>query len=523
MALQHHRTHKNQILDFVSRPWARALYLDKSKEIVVQKSSQCGISEWLIVFAIARAYQGFTSLYIGPTDQWCRDHVKERVNPTIDNTKFYQNIQGDTDNILFKVFNNRVVKFVGAKERRKLFSFVGDTFLVDEYDFCDEDNLKYAPDRLLASLDPRKVIVGNPTFEDRGIADAFSQSDQKEWHVRCANCESYQTMDFFGHVINIEGENMYSLIDKEWSEDCGRDIHVFCTDCGQPMNRLGPGKWIAKHPERTISGYHINRLFADFRPDQHVIADLWRQLREGISNPEILQNLYNSQLGLPYSAGDIRLDESVLASCKDESLHLVSSFDLNSKGATDGVVAGIDVGSVLNVKISYLHGDVRHALHIGITDFQSLPALLKDYNVDCAVIDLKPEMHKVEELMAQIPELYACDFQSGERFTEFDPDHAQQLVQIDRTKYMDRAFSCYKQKLIALPAEYAHIESGDFVKQMRSSVRKRVITKSGVRYIWDEGSKADHFRLTDLYEMVAQMIWRGSGDILTWLNKKTDH
>lgn len=472
--------------------------------------------------AVARALAGFSTLYVGSTDKWCYDHVRERFNPSIDNTPYYQKLQRKTDSILFKVLNESVIKFVGAKERKKLFSFVGDTLIVDELDFCDQDNLEYAPDRMLASDDPRTRMLGNPTFPDRGIAAKYDESDQKHWNITCEQCGELQPIDFFVNVVRVKGENIYELIDEDWTESSHSDINCFCRKCNKPINRLGDGQWIAENPESEISGYHISRLFADAREDENVIADLWTRLREGMSNPERMQNLYNSHLGLPFSAGDVRIDEGVLGACALDEWHERSSLDANEKKMSQGVVAGIDVGSVLNVKISLIISGVRKSLFIGKTTWDSLPQLLKDYRVDLAVIDQKPEYAKVAEMQNRIPNLYACDFFSGERFTEPQVDHAQATVKCDRTTMLDKAFALYKQKRVALFQEYAHVDGGDFVKQMKAPVRTLVKTPSGIRYVWKEGNKADHYRFADVYEMIAQEIRHGSGEIVTWLTKKTE-
>jgi hypothetical protein len=50
---------------------------------------------------------------------------------------------------------------------------------------------------------------------------------------------------------------------------------------------------------------------------------------------------------------------------------------------------------------------------------------------------------------------------------------------------------------------------------MRAS--QRILNEAGTRYIWEEGSKPDHYRFADAYDRIAGDLLKGGGtyDILT--------
>jgi hypothetical protein len=70
LAINHHRTHKNEHLTFLDFPFLIGIYKDKTSKRVIMKSTQSGITEYLIVLTMDKAkYQQRNVFYVMPTDK----------------------------------------------------------------------------------------------------------------------------------------------------------------------------------------------------------------------------------------------------------------------------------------------------------------------------------------------------------------------------------------------------------------------------------------------------------------------
>lgn len=499
-ALYFHRNTRGEVLSFADRPYMIELYRDRSKEMVIKKSVQCGVSEFLIVDMLDNAENGLSTFYVLPTYSLRNTFVANRIDRLFNNVPYYNNqmskAQGDADSSSMKHYGKAALKFVGSNTPNEFKEFPADVLVIDEFDECDADNIAKAPDRIKASEHRIKKLVGNPTFEDFGIDAEFKLSDQKEWVVKCDECGNYQKLDFFKQVVSEVNENAYELRDKEWKQNCGRDIFCFCIHCNKPFNRLSrDAHWERQNPSSGISGYHFTRMMQS----NTTIEELYSTFQKAQSNPSKMQAFFNSDLGEPYRASNVALSDYLLEQCVEQGYLMPQS--------AQECVAGVDVGSVLHVKISQVVEGKRKAVFIGtVPRFEDVDNLIKQYGVICCVIDALPETHKAKELRDRHPsKVYLCTFHAKDGSTKgISINQDEQSISVDRTQSMDDSHSDILLQNVILPEDARTIDGGGFYEQMCAP--KRVFDQQGNRFVWREGSKADHFRLADNYEKLASVL-----------------
>ena len=466
---------------------------------------------------------------------------------------------GKANTIGLKHFGRGVISFVGSNAENEFVEFPADLAIVDEYDRCTQRNMPLVRDRLAASPHKLAVFASTPTVAGFGISNLFDASDAKEWHVRCAACGERQPLDFFANVVRQIGDGEYELLDRNWpnratcsgkpvqptggspgfpanvmreherktvtgtsevyppgrraSETSGdvpvtafrpsseihapaRDIRVFCRQCGRPIDRLAEGEWVARHPGRGVSGYHISQLFVPTAS----IADLWRDWQGAIRNDWERQRFHNSLLDEPYVAEGNGLSlADLLACCRD--------YEMPRRAAR--CTMGVDVGEWLHVRISdHPEPGVRRAVFVGrVRSPDELDALMERFDVRCCVVDAQPEARLVREWQkAHSPgRIWRCLY-TDDDVREPRKDVPQGIVRIARTPALDDATEDILSGRNWLPRNAQTLDDGNYAKQMLAPVRQLTEGAGGnPRYIWTK-TAADHHRHADNYDKIASRL-----------------
>jgi len=502
--IEHHRAVPTLApMDLDSRPYLVAILADLAQEVVVQKSVQCGLTEIALARAYTTAIHGRAVLYALPSHPIRNRFVANRVDRQLATVPYYKGHAkkaGETygvkisDARSLKHIGHGVIHFVGSNTEGEFSEFPADELIVDEQDLCDPMNLGLARDRLAASDYHRVLRISNPRrpFAAHSIGAAYDRSDQKTWHVACP-CGHEQVLDWFKHFVSRDDAGAVTLRDPQ-----GRPL---CEKCSQPFDRLGPGRWIAADLDARVSGYKISKLFIPYC-DPLELYDLYAQ---SSLNDTLLQIFYGSELGeyyIPKSSGLTMADLS-----RAVNANLVD-WPVPPKGAE--IVMGVDVGSVLHAKASYIDRNGRRvAIFIGtLGTFGDLEALADRLGPDVIVIDAHPETHKIAELIAESQhQIIPAIFGSYEQVAPFKLDTRPggvRVVTANRTAVMDAAYAALAGGEVILPTPAASV--GRFFHQMQ--VPKRIwdeaAAKGAGRFVWSKGE--DHYRLADTYEYLAAML-----------------
>lgn len=501
--LEHHLSTKGLNMTLEGRSYLLSIIIDPARDIVIQKSVQCGLTE----IALARGYSssciGRAVLYVLPSHPVRNRFVANRVDRQLKSSPYYRaQVKSAVDLFSDKASDARSLKhmglgvlhFVGSNTEGEFSEFPADELIVDEQDLCDPANLGLAKDRLSESTYKRTLRISNPRKPGapHSIGNAYEDSDQKVWKVRCLKCKHEQELDWHQHFIAKVKGGGWRLRNKD-----GQPI---CSKCKKIFDRLGPGRWIANKPGHRVSGYKISKLFT---PSADIL-EIFQTFLEAQYNDTLLQIFYGSELGEYYVPKSSGLTLATLTDAIDDELDDWPEIDED-----ESVVMGVDVGSVLHYKASYINAEgQRIAMGIGtVGTFGELESIADELEPDMIVIDAHPEIHKVAEFALESSwQVVACNFGSPEQIKpiKYDEDARPPLVTANRTAVMDASYASILKGNMILPAPAATVD--EFFAQMQVPKRQwdAEASRGRGRFIWTKGN--DHYRLADTYEYIAAQL-----------------
>ncbi len=499
LALKHHITHKNKKLNFSTHQYQKALYVDKCPFIVVIKSTQCGISEWLLLRSLGKAIQGRSVFYVLPTYQLVNRFVRNRVDKTISNTLYYKNLElaaKDQDNynrsqsMTLKDIGPGTIAYVGSNSTAGFIEFPADDVTIDELNECDQENIEMAWERLSHSEYRTEVKVSNPTVEGFGIDHEYSKTNQMIYKIK-HSCGKYLSFDWFKQAVEQVNENSFRILDESWEWNSSRDINLICQHCQKPIDRYQPGVWVPMAPSiKDKHGYQISKLFAGTVP----IIEMLDRFNRGLKNDTILQRFYNADLGWSFTARGAKVTYDVLLNATGDHKLFVPNYG----------IMGIDVGSTLNVIIGDLLPDFRIKIaYIGEvpSSLKYVNKLISDFNIRIGVIDGMPELYFVKKVKAMSKRMFSCFYRDSNKA----PVDQFRNITVDRTSTLDEVKENLLLKNIILPCNSENIPN--FYSQMMASTRTFDVKSNKGRgaYLWVH-SKPDHYFHAMNYLLIAKKL-----------------
>ena len=465
------------LYDFDSFPFLEDIYRDRSKTVVVIKAAQVGASEYAVSESLWYAMRrGLSTYYALPTDRGMGSFVKTKVSPAIESNPKIKAVLG-TDDVKVKKIGRGFIHFCGAQSVGQVISASADRVVRDEYDFIPFDVRPAILKRNGFSEDKSLRDICVPTFPDTGIDERWQESDQKEWHIECKACRTWQI--------------------PKW-ENVDQDRAVLrCERCGKKVDRLGPGKWVAMNPGAEISGYRISKLYSP----RASLEDLIKTFRDCESEIE-LQHFYNSDLGYPYSPKGENIDPTTLDGCIDRAYHLPN-------GSNGPSFMGVDVGKLLHVRINKYQGNKAVPLFIGtFKDFEDLDELLPRFGVSFFIIDALPETREALKFVNRHKGRGAVAyFPPGLGTKYFKNRESERRVDLNRTLFGDVVMRRYVEKRIVLPAKAITIP--DFYKHLQAVKRVKREGADGNLKVVFMNTAADHYYWAEVYTEAAMRIYGG--------------
>lgn len=517
-AQDHHVNSSGQRLDF-SCPAIKDLYNTLAPRIVIQGGTQSFKSEFLVVDHLAAAFCGLSVFFVVPNFEHRDVFVQDRVDKCIDRVPEYKKlIKGRVaDSKQLKTFGKGTIKYVGSNVLADFASYPASICYIDEMDYCDQNNLPYVDDRMQASIYKFKRVVANPTVSTEGVSKLFQESTQKEWAVPCSACGKLAVLDWFQVIVEEVRDTSgnvvdYSLRDKEWHIDAGRDIYCICPYCGGALLKDSPrGQWLAQANSPTgWEGFHLSMLCNSINSVQF----MWSNFRQSIHNSIKMTRFYRSFLGIPYDEESSKLTDKLLDTCVEPGYNFIEQGDISFAPGEHNECAvsmGVDVGKYFDVRISKTEGRKRKALFIGkVATTDDLLQLIDKYGVQAVVIDSMPESRMVQEfqLLAPCPVwLVRVRGEGTDNIQTYDLENMR--MNVDRTWLLDSSFSQIKSKMNVLPENFRSLLDGKYLEEMLSIVRKQVEDSRGnLRVEWTKGE--DHSRFSDSYDMLAHNMMLGT-------------
>jgi hypothetical protein len=489
LAKQHQLTYakmyhflRGNLINFKQYPYLQGIYEDKSKEIVIQKSAQCGVSEYLInlSFFLTENYR-MNGLYCFPAQSQLNAFSHGRVEPVIDQSPHLKELEGDTNNVSLRKIANGFIYFRGMQEMKQIVSVDADYLFLDEMDLMKQDLIPVVEKRLGGSEHKIKRFISTPSWTSYGVNGKFKEGDMREWFIKCEHCNHWQYLNFFKNV------------------DIKNKIYI-CKKCKRKINTLTPGKWVARHPDRKLHSYHISKMFS--------IRSSAKELIKDFNNKAATKHFYNFDLGLPYISQGSRLTEEHLKAIVNKS-----NYEIKYNGHK--TCMGVDVGvSINHIYITENNKGIPKTLFAGtVKDFDDIKRYMNIYNVAMCVIDGQPETRESKKLAKKFPgRVFLAWYppMKNDLYYKKDKREGINIVNINRTLSLDYMLDDFFMQKIELPKNIEIVD--DFLEQMTSLVRVKETNKNGnivARYI-EEG--ADHFAHARNYCRVAEAIFDKMSD-----------
>lgn len=502
--------------DLESHAFLRAIYEETAQRLVICKSGQAGVSEYLISYALHACDQrDATVLYVFPTDTHVSDFSAARLGTAIESSDYLSSIvvegraagagintkvrKRGADRVTLKRVRDRFLYFRGGQvkpdgQAPQLKAIDADVLVMDEWDEIDPRAPVIAHERLGHSRIAEERAVSTPTYAGRGIHAEYQLTDQRQWHIRCAHCGQWQPLTM-QHIV-VEWDDLERPV--SWhGQDEGR-AYCACSKCHKELDRLSQGEWIATNQSATVAGYHISKLFSPLYDP----LDAVMRLRS--TNETVRKECNNQVLGSPHRPRGGGLDDATLDACIRQYAHAPS------KG---GCYMGIDVGSTLNVVIrARLHPESGERAQIYADEimWSQLPAIWKRYNPIMTVVDAGPETTKAREFQALAPSRIWLAYYPGEMKDDnpIRKNEDELYILMDRTRTLDMTIARFMEQENTLPANAREIPH--YYAQMKAPVRVIEQTPKGdiAKYV---ESSPDHYCHAENYCTAASLLTQPGG------------
>jgi hypothetical protein len=471
--------------EVVLPPSQVAIYEDTAPDMVIKKGTQIFISEYLVNLSLWALDTKFGDrgnvMYIMPTQVQMDDFSQSRFDKAIEESPYLKGKFGtgyvQANRTRLKRLAGSTLHMRGSDTTKQLISVDADIVVDDEVDWFSSETVEWSKERLGSAKHPLFRAVSKPTYPEMGIDLMYSQSDMREWHIKCEACGRWQTVDWDNNVV--------------FAMDAGNvvtDVQVLCSKatCRKPIDRQGPGEWVPNYPNRPTHGYHISRLLSPF-------VNLVKLAQDSLKVDDIpaIQSFYNSGLGLAYAPKGGRLQES--------ELHFSSEFQLH---LAEGGFGGVDVGMKLHATVIERDDSEWEIRQIDEFDtFEELETWFQRNGIRMCVIDARGDPRATMEWAAKHPgRVYRWLHIESTNDVRYNDET--QEVKINRTSLLDLMYGKCREQGVTFPTQARSIPG--FVSHLKALVRELVKderhNKFIPRYI---GAAADHYAFALAFAILA--------------------
>lgn len=512
------------------RPWSldgheylREIYqaLELCPAVVCRKGVQVCISTALILEAIYRCdIQKYKAIHYLPTDKFAERFSDDRVGPIIGDSAHLEaitKIRGERarDNKGLRHIGHGSYYILGLFTEVNTSSVDGDFVALDEVDLCNQENRKYAADRVQHSDLQHIREASKPTIPGFGIDEAFSRSDQRYWHLACEACGEKTCLELsLGDERPVALPKAFLPVPDgaAWAKP-GQKYYRACLHCASPLD-MSRGEWMPENPDSHIIGYHVSALYRE----QHspLYADAADQIMDEIHEANTrseCKRVYTSIYGFPYEDSDLSID--------DEKLRAATGTHAVVEDERPKTYMGVDQGNTLHVLILRPAASGQRLIITGLyitEDWGDLSKIHARHNVAAMVGDALPEGTMMRDVARKLGG-HVCYYSLGKSIEigEKDDIHGTvKTVTTDRTESIDEVVAGIGEQSILLPDEAACDGRGakmveTLSRHLKNLKRELKESASGtVRWSY-LANVENHFGMALNYANMAYMIDVASG------------
>jgi len=233
-----------------------------------------------------------------------------------------------------------------------------DRLVHDEKDSSKLDVIADYQARLQHSKFKQTHTFSHPDLPETGVHSDWLMSDQKYWFIKCPHCDFWQYLSW-----NTEDS-------KKMSIDLKKKIYI-CKKCKKelPAYVRREGQWVARYPDRKMSGYWVPLLIAPWISAEYIV----NKYLDKKTTPHFFSTKI---LGLPYADASSKLLR--------KSFFKNLTGELWSPDIKERVILGIDTG----LRLDYVLGGSNGLFFYGECDnYSPLDEIMSRWKKAIAVID----------------------------------------------------------------------------------------------------------------------------------------
>lgn len=508
---------EGQPFSFDGHEFQRRLADEDSREVVVKKCSQVGITEFAIrrTLAVMDILPDIHVIYTLPTSNFAKMVTKTRINPIIEASDYLRGrVNMSIDSTDTKQLGSSYLYIKGTIGQAAAISVPASLLVHDEVDFSDQTVLSSYQSRMTHSRYKMKFELSTPTVPKYGIDERFRNSRRHFNFCKCNHCSQWFLPEYFDHVQipgftgdlrEITKTNLHSLRYEE--------AILVCPNCGKQPD-LGPQnrEWVLENPQEAhvAAGYQISPFDAP-----SVITPAF--LIESSTKYKRYADFINFNLGL-------------CAEDKDNALTATELSELFIAGEVPkftSYIVGIDAGLLMHVAV----GGVTSEGHVHIVRLAQVPLsrwndefgkLAKEFRFSNGVMDSQPYTDLVMKMQESHHKIFAAIYvtsKSPEMFTVTEKEEDREsstldlrLAKINRNKAFDALMADLRAKKITLSAAGCQDQKDTWLSHMTDMRRIQKFDKDDELFFnWEKSSKGDdHYHHATLYLYIASLM-RGFG------------
>lgn len=496
---------------FVDHEYQLEVLSDDSREIVIRKCSQVGLSETSarMALALCAVTRGYTVAYTLPTAGFASTFMKTRVDPVIQGSPYLKDmIQDELDNTEVKKIGDSFLYLRGAQSSNAPISVPCDHLIHDEVDFSSPEVLSQYQSRLTHSKYKRKTKLSTPTLPDRGIDYEFQRSRRKFNFVKCNHCNHYFLPDYFKHVRVPEfAGDLRDITKANLHSYRYTEAFVECPHCGgKPSLQVEHREWVCENPGDNFvaSGIQVSPFDAP-----NIITPAY--LIEASTQYKRYVDFINFGLGLPTLDQDATLTADELSGCINSDLDEFSG----------SIVMGVDMGLTCHVTIGRVRSDSTiRIVHIEQVHASKIRERYKElrriWNPRITIMDSQPYTETVMALQQEDTRLYGAVYVRGkglDLFKVIDREHDRDTASMDLRQInisRDRALDALMDFIRAGSLSKRACPLDEDWKTQLTDMRRIKDWDTQIQEVvfkWVKSEQGnDHFHHSALYMYIASMV-----------------
>lgn len=340
--------------NFDKYPFQKQIMDDMHPNMDVMKISQIGLTEVQVrksaAFVARNPYINLIFTFPDRTIQ--KKNSQTRIQPLIEQNQVF-NIGNTAETVRSKdlIQIGKSYLFVTAATEGEATSTPADVVMSDEVDLTDQKMLALFQSRMQNSTLRISQRFSTPTFPNYGIDIGFRNSDQHQYLCKCPHCNHWQHPEFnnkFIHIPNLPFLEDLSEITAPLLNNYSVNLSeakVICESCGKSLELATNNmrSWVAKYPSRVDHrGYQVTPFSTKNLDVKYIVSQL-------IAYKErmFIRGWYNTVLGLPYAAGNTKL----------QLPEINAAFSAGSTGVPEisrdtPVYLGCDIGEICHLTLA---------------------------------------------------------------------------------------------------------------------------------------------------------------------------